>query len=81
MSEPFKGTDAFIAGVIDLLIEYFRVFFFPDLESLGFIPTRPLGWGASASGGSMSGQRRNVLFLFFFISVFFFRFSRQGFSL
>ena len=45
MSEPFKGTDAFIAGVIDLLIEYFRVFFLPRLGVSGFHPNTPTRLG------------------------------------
>ena len=68
--------------LLELLIYWFGFFlvcfFFPDLESLGFIPTRPLGSGASASGGSMSVQRGNFLFLFFFISLFFL-FFKTGF--
>ena len=81
MSEPFKGTDAFIAGVIDLLIGYFRVFFLPRLGVSGFHPNTPTRLGRVRQWRQYV-RSASIFFIFilFDFIIFFFRFSRQVFS-
>ena len=79
MSEPFKGTDAFIAGVIDLLIEYFRVFFLPRLGVSGFHPNTPTRLGRVRQWREyVRALSKCFIFILFYFSIFF-SFFKTGF--
>jgi hypothetical protein len=76
MSEPFKGTDAFIAGVIDLLIGYFRVFFLPRLGVSGFHPNTPTRLGRVRQWREyVRAASKCFIFILFYFSIFFFVFQ------
>lgn len=79
MSEPFKGTDAFIAGVIDLLIGYFRVFFLPRLGVSGFHPNTPTRLGRVHQWREyVRALSKCFIFILFYFSIFF-SFFKTGF--
>ena len=73
MSEPFKVTDAFITGVIDLLIWiFFSLFSLPRLGVSGFHPNTPTRLGRIRQWrGDVSGAGEIFFFFFFFFFIFF----------
>ena len=67
MSEPFKGTDAFITGVIDLLIWiFFSLFFLPRLGVSGFHPNTPTRlWRIRQWREHVTAASKFFIFIFF----------------
>ena len=73
MSEPFKGTDAFITGVIDLLIWiFFSLFSLPRLGVSGFHPNTPTRLGRIRQWREyVSAAWKFFIFILFYFIIFF----------